>query len=161
VRILGIDPGSQSTGWGLITVRGQDLACEAYGAITPDRKGGLPERLAEIHRGMVDLLDEHHPDEVAVEDLYVARNVRSALVLGHARGVILLSAAEREVPVYEYPANEVKKSVLGQGGAAATKERVAFMVRAILGLAETPEPADVSDALACAICHANKREAPG
>ncbi len=160
IRILGIDPGSQVTGWGLVELRGSSLSCLEYGVLRSPSKAPLPERLSVLHDGMRQLLAEVEPDEVAVEDLYVARNVRSALTLGHARGVILLACADRGLPLSEYPANTIKQSVLGQGGSAATKERVAFMVKAILDLADVPEPADITDALACAICHAHKRSVP-
>ncbi|MFO7768850.1 MAG: crossover junction endodeoxyribonuclease RuvC [bacterium] len=160
VRILGIDPGSQVTGWGLIELRGTDLACVAYGVLDLSADRPLHERLVALADGLAELFERLDPDEVSVEDLYVHRNVRAALTLGHARGVILLAAARRGLDPAEYPANTVKQAVLGQGGRSATKERVAFMVRAILGLAETPEPADITDALACAICHAHKRDLP-
>jgi crossover junction endodeoxyribonuclease RuvC len=161
IRILGIDPGSRLTGWGLVRL-------ERGGVVTPVDQGvfrlpdarPLAERLARLHEDMRGLLASLTPSEVAVEDLYVARNVRSALTLGHARGVILLACAQAGLSVHEYPANTIKQAVLGQAGSAATKERVGFMVRAILGLKEIPGPADVTDALACAICHAHRRISP-
>lgn len=160
LRILGIDPGSQTTGWGLIEVTRGGLRCLDHGVIRLPQKTRLPERLSLLHEGMTSLLRRTEPSEVAVEELYVARNVRSALTLGHARGVILLACAQSGLVPAEYPANTVKQAVLGQGGASATKERVAFMVQAILGLEEIPQPADITDALACAICHAHKRDLP-
>ena len=160
LRILGVDPGSKITGWGLILLNGPELKCLDHGIIRLPQRASLPDRLSHLYEGMTRLLAESAPDEVAVEDLYVARNARSALTLGHARGVILLACSQQPVMIREYPANSIKQAVLGQGGSAATKERVAFMVRAILGLPETPEPADVTDALACAICHAHKRDLP-
>jgi len=160
LRILGIDPGSQSTGWGLIEVARGGLRCLDHGVIRLPQKTRLPERLSLLHEGMTSLLVRTVPSEVAIEELYVARNARSALILGHARGVILLACAQSGLVPAEYPANTVKQAVLGQGGASATKERVAFMVQAILGLEEIPQPADITDALACAICHAHKRDMP-
>lgn len=160
VRILGIDPGSQLTGWGLLQLQGTDLVCLEYGVLDLPSNRPLHERLVALDEGLSELLQRLEPDEVAVEDLYVHRNVKAALTLGHARGVILLAAARSGLVPAEYPANTVKQAVLGQAGSSATKERVAFMVRAILGLTETPEPADVTDALACAICHAHKRDLP-
>ena len=160
LRILGIDPGSQQTGWGLIELDGNELACVEYGVLDLPTNRPLHERLAALDHGLSELLDRLDPDEVSVEDLYVHRNVKAALTLGHARGVILLAVARKGLVPAEYPANTVKQAVLGQGGRSATKERVAFMVRAILGLTETPEPADITDALACAICHAHKRDLP-
>lgn len=158
--ILGVDPGSHRTGWGLIAVQGAELEALAWGCLDLPKGALLAERLTVLHVGMTDLFEEHHPDEVAVEEVFVAHNAKSALILGHARGVILLACAQAGLTPFEYPANTVKQAVLGQAGQRATKERVAFMVRAILGMRETPEPADTSDALACAICHANKRDTP-
>jgi crossover junction endodeoxyribonuclease RuvC len=161
IRILGIDPGSRITGWGLIEMRGSDLAGLDHGSFRLPDELPLAGRLALLHDALTGLLTRVGPVEVAVEDIYVARNVRSALILGHARGVILLACAQAGLEVHEYPANTVKQSVLGQAGAAATKERIGFMVRALLGLSEVPGPADVTDALACAICHAHRRSLPG
>ncbi len=158
--ILGIDPGSQKTGWGLIETAGSDLRCVDYGVVRLPGKVPLSERLILLHEEMTSILKHSKPSEVAVEELYVARNARSALVLGHARGVIVLACAQYGLSPYEYPANTVKQAVLGQGGASATKERIAFMVKAILGLDEIPKPDDITDALACAICHAHKRDLP-
>lgn len=160
IRILGVDPGSQITGWGLVTLSGDELTCLDFGVIRPPANVDLSNRLLHIHEEMKRLLAEKDPAEVAVEELYVARNVRSALTLGHARGAILLACAGQGVRLSEYPANTIRQAVLGQGGSAATKERVAFMVQAILSLEEIPKPADITDALACAICHAHKRNLP-
>lgn len=161
VRILGIDPGSRLTGWGLVALdRGGVLTPLDQGVFRLPEDRPLAERLARLHEELRALLVAQAPSEVAVEDIYVARNVRSALTLGHARGVILLACAQAGLPVHEYPANTIKQAVLGQAGRAATKERVGFMVRAILGLKEVPGPADVTDALACAICHAHRRTSP-
>jgi crossover junction endodeoxyribonuclease RuvC len=161
VRILGIDPGSRITGWGLIGMRGSDLSGIDQGVFRLSEDRPLAERLALLHHGLTGLLARIGPVEVAVEDIYVARNVRSALTLGHARGVVLLACAQAGLDVHEYTANTVKQSVLGQAGKAATKERIGFMVKALLGLSEIPGPADVTDALACAICHAHRRSLPG
>jgi len=158
--ILGIDPGSHQTGWGLIGISGSDLRAVEYGLIRLPAKEPLPARLLQLHEELTAVIERLHPDEAAVEEVYMARNAKSALILGHARGVILLACAGNDVTPAEYPANTIKQAVLGQGGAAATKERVAFMVRSILGLKEVPEPADITDALACAICHAHRREMP-
>ncbi len=158
--ILGVDPGSHQTGWGLIGVSGNHLRSVEHGLIRLPVKESLSARLLQLHEELTVVIERLQPDEVAVEEVYVARNAKSALILGHARGVILLACARSGVTPAEYPANTIKQAVLGQGGAAATKERVAFMVRSILGLAEVPEPADITDALACAICHAHRREMP-
>ncbi|MFC1500334.1 crossover junction endodeoxyribonuclease RuvC [Candidatus Zixiibacteriota bacterium] len=160
LTILGIDPGSHQTGWGLIGVSGNELRAVDHGLIRLSKKEPLSTRLLILHQELTAIIERVRPDEAAVESVYMAKNAKSALILGHARGVILLACAGGGVIPAEYPANTIKQAVLGQGGAAATKERVAFMVRAILGLDEIPEPADITDALACAICHAHRREVP-
>lgn len=158
--ILGVDPGSHQTGWGLIGASGSELRVIDHGLIRLPGKEKLSSRLLLLYEELTAVIERTRPDEVAVEEVYMARNAKSALTLGHARGVILLACARSGVIPAEYPANTVKQAVLGHGGAAATKERVAFMVRAILGLEEIPKPADITDALACAICHAHRREVP-
>jgi len=158
--ILGIDPGSHQTGWGLIGFSGNELRPVDHGLIRLPKKETLSGRLLILFEELTTVIERTRPDEAAVESVFVARNAKSALTLGHARGVIMLACARSGVTPAEYPANTVKQAVLGHGGAAATKERVAFMVRAILGLEEIPEPADITDALACAICHAHRREMP-
>ena len=158
--ILCVDPGSHQTGWGLIGASGSELRVIDHGLIRLPGKEKLSSRLLLLYEELTAVIERTRPDEVAVEEVYMARNAKSALTLGHARGVILLACARSGVIPAEYPANTVKQAVLGHGGAAATKERVAFMVRAILGLEEIPKPADITDALACAICHAHRREVP-
>jgi len=160
LRILGIAPGSRITGWGIIGVSGSELRCIDHGIIKLPGKAPFADRLVILFEEMLSLIERTGPAEAAVEEVYVAKNARSALKLGHARGLILLACARRGLVPFEYPANTVKYAVLGQAGASATKERVAFMVGAIVGLKETPEPADITDALACAICHAHRRELP-
>jgi crossover junction endodeoxyribonuclease RuvC len=153
MKILGIDPGSQSTGYGLIedtAARRRFLSC---GTLRPGVGLALPDRLLEIHRGLRALFSEHAPDVAAVETAFYHKSARSTLVLGHVRGVALLAAREAGVTVVEYAPREIKLSVTGNG--AAAKEQVAFLVRALLGLAETP-PFDAADALAVALCHAHR-----
>lgn len=157
-RILGLDPGSLVTGWGIIGVSGSDLRCLDSGFIRPPKNASLADRLCCLHDGILGVIDATGPDEAAIEDVYVARNARSALVLGHARGVIMLACAQKGLEPHEYSATMIKQAVLGRGGGGAAKDRVAFMVKALLGLEEIPEPSDVADALACAICHANRSE---
>ena len=157
IRILGFDPGSLVTGWGLIESSGSDLRGLEWGVLDLGPGRPLAERLVTLHDEVRTLLTRTGPDEVAVEEVYMARNARSALVLGHARGVVLLACAQAGLHPAEYAANVIKQSVLGQGGRAATKARVAFMVKAVLGLKERAGPADATDALACAICHAHRR----
>ncbi len=151
MRILGIDPGSRSTGFGIIERNGQRTAYLVSGCIR-SVEGGLAERLAEIHRGLSEVLDEFRPDIVAIENVFVRHNVASALKLGQARGVAICAVALRAIPCREYSPNEIKQAVVGRGH--ASKEQVQHMVKALLELPAKPQ-ADAADALACALCHAH------
>jgi crossover junction endodeoxyribonuclease RuvC len=153
VVVLGIDPGTAHTGYGVVYARGQQLAALDGGVIATGPSEPLERRLARIHARVCDLISEHRPDAVAVEELYFGRNVRTAFAVGQARGVILLSAGMAGVPCYSYTPQIVKQSVCGTGGAA--KDQVQRMVGALLALPEPPEPDHAADALAVAICHAN------
>ena len=154
VRIIGIDPGLRRCGWGVIEASGNRLAFVACGTLSPRVDGGLAERLAELHVGLGDLLRRFAPDEAAVEETFVNQGARSALQLGQARGVVLMTPAAMGVPVAEYAANLVKKSVVGAGH--ADKQQIQAMVKVLLPQAE-PSTADAADALAIAICHAHHR----
>lgn len=158
VRILGIDPGLQKTGWGLIGVEGQRLRFVASGTVTTAATGSMASRLCALAEALDALIAEARPDEAAVEETFVNTNARSALKLGQARGVCLLAPARSGVPVAEYAANQIKKSVVGAGH--ADKTQVAAMVTRLLPGAKA-ETADASDALAIALCHAFHRQAPG
>jgi crossover junction endodeoxyribonuclease RuvC len=149
-RILGIDPGSQVTGYGLVEAGPRGIQPLDFGRVRPGSGLELPDRLLYIHRELTRILASHRPDVVAVETAFYHKNVRSTLVLGHVRGVVILAAREVGLPVAEYAPREIKMAVTGSGDAA--KEQVAFMVRGLLGLAETPD-ADAADALAVALCH--------
>jgi crossover junction endodeoxyribonuclease RuvC len=153
VKVFGIDPGSERTGYGCVETDGRRHRLIACGAIVAHAKDAFPTRLARIHRELAALLSVHRPDCVAVENVFYATNVRSALKLGHARGVAVLAAVEAECPVVEYSPAEVKRAVVGYG--RAEKHQVAQMVKTLLGLAKAPSPHDASDALAVAICHAH------
>lgn len=152
-RILGIDPGSRATGYGVVDTDGQRSRAVHFGVIRVSADQPLARRLAALHTGIVAVIEEYAPDEAAVEDIFVAKNVRSALVLGHARGVLLL-AAGRQCEVHEYTARTVKKAVAGYG--QADKQQVGHMVKTLLGLAKVPAQ-DAADALAVALCHAHSR----
>jgi len=152
--ILGIDPGGASTGYGLVRLEQGRLVRVRSGEIRPSRKSTLPERIRFIYDGVTELLGSLAIDEVAVEDLYQGVNPRTASRIGHVRGVVLLAAAESGVPVFEYPPNEVKSAVVGNG--LATKEQVRFMVQRILALSAPISSSDESDALAVAICHCHR-----
>ena len=152
-RILGIDPGSRITGYGVIDTDGARTVHRASGRIVPPGSG-LDERLRSIFEGVRQVVDEHRPEELAVEDVFVARNASSALKLGQARGAAILAGVLQGLPLFEYPPARVKQAITGQG--RADKGQVQHMVRLLLGLAEAP-PEDVSDALAVALCHAHSR----
>jgi crossover junction endodeoxyribonuclease RuvC len=151
VRIFGIDPGSVRTGFGCVDSDGSRHRLVACGAIAAPARLPFPERLLAIHTALVEQLARCRPDCVAVEALFHAVNARSALQLGHARGVVLLAATQAGLPIAEYPPAEVKRAVVGYG--RAEKPQVQHMVTLLLGLDQAPEPLDVSDALAVAICH--------
>lgn len=153
MRIFGIDPGSVRTGFGCVESDGRSMRLVLCGAIAAKTEDGFPQRLARIHRELSSLLEQCQPDCVAVESLFHATNVQSALKLGHARGVALLAAVEAGCPVAEYAPAEIKRAVVGYG--RAEKHQVQEMIRLLLGLAQPPSPHDAADALAVAICHLN------
>ena len=154
IRILGLDPGLQHTGWGLIEHDGFRLRFLAEGVVSTSAAEDLPDRLLALHRGLAAMIDQHAPDEAAVENTYVARNPDSALKLGQARGVVVLAPALAGLAVAQYGAMEVKRAVVGNGHAA--KEQVQAMVKHLLP-GVTFKRADAADALAVAICHAHHR----
>ena len=151
MRVLGIDPGTAATGYGVVEVREGSLHAVRFGAITSPASLPFAQRLLRIYRGLRALLIEVQPDCAAVEAVFFARNVQSALRLGQARGVALLALAEAGVEIHEYSALEVKKAVTSFG--QAQKDQVQRMVQMLLRLPEAPQPADAADALAIAICH--------
>lgn len=153
MRVLGVDPGSRFMGYGVVEERRGKLAHVGHGVIKVDPDAPLHQRLLELHEALTTALHLYKPQAVAVEGVFTFRNARSALVLGHARGVALLAAAQRGLPVYEYAPAKVKKAV-GAGGADG-KDAVARMVKTFLKLDEI-ERADASDALAVAVCHLNQ-----
>lgn len=155
--ILGIDPGTATTGYGVIAFRsGRSSRVLDYGPIRTASSTPLPARLNTIHTEISRLIGLHRPDVVAVEALFFSRNASSALAVGQARGVGLLAAAQAGLPVFEYTPQQVKQAVTGQGNAA--KEQVGYMVKLLLTLTEIPTPDDVADALAVALCHAHHHE---
>ncbi len=151
MRIFGIDPGSERTGYGCVETDGTHHRIVTSGAITAPSLAAFPAKLLTIHTRLAVLIAEHRPDCVAIENLFHATNVRSALKLGHARGVAMLAAVEAGVPVVEYTPAEIKRAVVGYG--RAEKHQVQQMVKLILGLSAVPSPHDAADALAVAICH--------
>ena len=150
--VLGIDPGTAVTGYGV--VQGERMRSPKLvecGVIRTRSRDPLANRLQEIHEGVVELIKRHRPDALAIEDVFYARNVRTTIVLGHARGVILLAAANAQLLIAEYPPAEIKKAVVGTG--SATKEQVQFMVARLLRLKTPPQPADASDGVAAALAY--------
>jgi crossover junction endodeoxyribonuclease RuvC len=150
LRVLGIDPGSRSCGYGVISSDGDYVTS---GRIVPDAKSPLHVRVREIHDGLAEVIEEYGPAEAVVEKVFFAKSARAALILGHARGVALLAAAAGGLGVYEYSALEVKKAVTGYG--RAEKSQVQEMVKRLLSLKISLSP-DSSDALAIALCHLNR-----
>ncbi|MFH1335616.1 MAG: crossover junction endodeoxyribonuclease RuvC [Candidatus Zixiibacteriota bacterium] len=152
--ILGVDPGSAATGYGLIRSNERENVFLECGVIRTDSKRPLPEKLKEIFEGLSEIISDKNPDQLAIEETFYSKNAKSALVMGQARGVAILAAACAKLPVSEYSPKEVKSSVVGQG--SASKLQVQYMVKNLLGLKELPQPMDAADALAIALCHAQK-----
>jgi crossover junction endodeoxyribonuclease RuvC len=149
--VLGIDPGLATTGWGVIAKSAQDITLRAYGAIETKPADPLPERLLQIRTELLKLIDLHHPTIVAIEELFFAKFATSIAATAQARGSILATAAERQLPVAEYNPRAIKVAVTGFG--SASKEQVQSMVQRCLGLPQPPRPDDAADALAIALCH--------
>jgi crossover junction endodeoxyribonuclease RuvC len=156
VRIIGLDPGLRRTGWGIVDVDGNRLRYVASGTVTPPVSAPLANRLSHLFEAISALVDEHRPHEAAVEETFVNSGARSALQLGQARGVVLMTPASLGLPVGEYAANLVKKSVVGTGH--ADKSQIQSMIAVLLPGARV-KGADAADALAIAICHAHHRKA--
>ncbi|MFN2244429.1 MAG: crossover junction endodeoxyribonuclease RuvC [Anaerolineae bacterium] len=149
--VLGIDPGTAITGFGLVREEEEGLALVAYGVITTAANQPLPERLQLIYQGLAQVTRQHQPQQAAVEELFFSRNARTALSVGHARGVALLALADAGLPIYEYKPLEIKQAITGYGG--ADKGQVQEMVRLLLNLDHVPQPDDAADAVAVAVCH--------
>lgn len=155
--VLGIDPGTAVTGYGLVRdergngrgAAGLGMRLVECGVIRTKPRDPLATRLREIHQGVAELIARHHPDHLAVEDVFYSRNVRTTLALGHARGVVLLAGETAGLAIHEFPPAEVKKAIVGTG--SATKEQVQFMLARLLRLKAAPEPADASDGVAAAV----------
>jgi len=162
MRVLGIDPGLRVTGYGLLEANGTRASVVEAGVVRSDEKAALPDRIRKIHLAVRDIIRELGPDAIAVEELYSHYgHPATAILMGHARGVMLLAAAEAGVPVVTYGATRIKKALTGNG--RASKQQMQHMIQSSLRLKTLPEPADVADALAVALCHCNviAREAWG
>ena len=151
--ILGIDPGTAITGYGLIKTSGSKQYLLEYGCIRTAAHTPLPERLCQIYNKMSTLLDDTSPDQLAIEQLFFNTNTTTALSVGHARGVLILAAAKRNISVSEYTPLQIKQAVTGYG--QADKKQIQYMVRKLLNMEVAPKPDDAADALAVAICHAH------
>ncbi|MBN1522254.1 MAG: crossover junction endodeoxyribonuclease RuvC [Candidatus Aureabacteria bacterium] len=154
--IIGIDPGSRKTGWGIVESRGSFIQYVASGVIVPKDVQKISERLEEIFKSLVQVVERYGPEEGAVEDVFYCKNAKSALILGYARGISLLALRTAGCPkLYQYSPKKIKMSVVGTG--SADKRQIQHMVRIILGMKKDFRHEDESDALASAICHANNR----
>ncbi len=160
MKVLGVDPGTAATGYGVV-VRGDGGAASLVecGVIRTSAREPLAQRLLEIHEGIGNVLERHAPDVVAVEGVFFGKNVRTTVLLGHTRGAILVAAAQESLEVAEYSPAEIKNAVVGTG--TATKEQVQFMVKKLLRLKEVPTPSDAADGVAVALCHLNTARLKG
>ncbi len=155
MRVLGLDPSSQSTGFGIIEFSNDLYRVLEYGTIKPQRRLLFHEKLNTIKLAVERLIDRHHPEEVAIENPFYAQNIKTAITLGQVRGAVLVAIAGRGVALFEYSPLEIKKAVTGYG--QADKNQVKVMVKALLRLDEADLEEDASDALACGFCHLNTR----
>jgi crossover junction endodeoxyribonuclease RuvC len=152
--VLGVDPGASTTGYGVVTQQGGGaVSLLECGVIRTDPANALAQRIKQIYTGITDVISRHHPDIVAVEGVFYSRNVRTTVILGHARGAILLAATMQDLPVAEYAPAEIKNAIVGNGRAA--KEQVQYMLQHLLRLKSAPQPSDAADGVAVALCHCN------
>ncbi len=151
IIILGVDPGTLITGYGVIEVRGGTVKALEYDVVRNQSNQAMPLRLQAIYSTLCNVIDRYHPDEFAIETAFYGKNAQSAMKLGHARGVSILAAVNYEIPTSEYSPREVKRSVAGTG--AASKDQVSYMVQSVLKLKSQPKFYDATDALAVALCH--------
>ncbi len=151
MRVLGIDPGTVRTGYGVVSDQGESLKALDWGVIKTSSRQPLSQRLKTIYQELKKVIEAHQPEVVSVEDIFIAKNVKSALKLGHARGAAILAASNMGIRVEEYTALQIKQAIVGYG--RAEKEQVSKMVCTLLGLSSTIEESDAADALAAAICH--------
>jgi crossover junction endodeoxyribonuclease RuvC len=154
MRVLGIDPGTAITGYAVVEETAGSLQMITLGVITTPAKTPLPSRLQTIHNELKEIVAEYEPEAAAVEELFFSRNARTAMSVGHARGVILLALADSNLPIAEYTPMQIKQAVTGYGN--ANKHQVQEMVRMLLALSETPKPDDAADAAAVAICYLHR-----
>ena len=151
MRILGIDPGTVVMGYGVIEAENDKTQLVESGALATEERSPIGERLSFLHRRLLEIISRHRPDAVAIEQPFMAKNVKAALAVGRAQAIAILAAADKGLPTFEYTPAQVKQRVTNYG--ASTKEQVQEMVKLQLGLAEVPQPNDAADALAVALCH--------
>jgi len=155
-RVISVDPGLNNTGFGILDYKGSQIKVIAYGLVTPPAKESIPNRLEYLNSHMNDLIDKFNPQSMAIEDSFYSQNVKSAILLGQARGVLLLSAASKGIPSMVYAPKKVKQSVTGSG--SATKKQVKYMVEKILNIDKPIKSLDITDALAIGLCHINQNK---
>jgi len=155
MRVLGIDPGTLNLGYGVVDEEGGGMTMVACGVLSQPSKVPVERRLSSLYKELVEIVARYKPDEVAIEEPFVAGNARSALAIGRAQAIAILAAANKNLPIFRYLPTQVKQQVTNYGG--SDKEQVQEMVRLQLGLAQPPQPSDASDALAVAICHLHQR----
>lgn len=155
--ILGVDPGTQVTGYGIIRVVGNSYEAIDYGCIRPPKSYELPDRYLAIFEGIEQIIKLHQPEAVSVETQFVQKNIQSAIKLGMARGAVIIAARKQKLPVFEYTPKKAKLAVVGNG--SASKEQIVGMIQRLLRLSEPPKPEDAADALALAICLAHDKGA--
>jgi len=155
-RIIGVDPGLNNTGFGILDYRGSKIKVVAYGLVTPPTEESIPNRLEYLNSHMNDLIDKFSPMSMAIEDSFYSQNVKSAILLGQARGVLLLSAASKGIPSMVYAPRKVKQSVTGSG--SSSKRQVKYMVEKILKIDKNISSLDITDALAIGLCHINQNK---
>ena len=153
MRILGIDPGIAIVGYGVVDKEGNRYKTVAYDAVTTKAHTPLEDRLERVYNGVCEIIKEYKPDAMSIEELFFNNNAKTALIVGQARGVIILAAVQNHIPVYEYTPLQVKQALTGYG--RASKTQIQQMMKSMLGLTEVPKPDDVADALAIAVCHGN------
>lgn len=156
MRILGIDPGYAILGYGIIDVKGNHFSVCTYGAIETDSKMDMPDRLKHLYSRLMELIGEYQPDQASIEELFFNTNVKTAILVGQARGVAIVACANSGLDIYEYTPLQIKQGLVGYG--RAEKKQVQAMVKTILNLKEVPKPDDTADALAAAICHGHSLE---
>ena len=155
-RIISVDPGLNNTGFGILDYKGSKIKVVAYGLITPPSEESIPNRLEYLNSHMNDLIDKFKPMSMAIEDSFYSQNVKSAILLGQARGVLLLSAASRGISSMVYAPREIKQSVTGSG--SSSKKQVKYMVEKILDIDKSISSLDITDALAIGLCHINQNK---